>query len=416
MSENSPLGPIREQLLDISKRNRLLNTPVASTRARQLYIEDERSDEVFKILYRSRGKMTFDPRRAASGDDEAAGREDGRFFVPDHDDGSAALASHHVDRKLQTRLSPEQLQKRLLTLYRYARSLEEEQGVSILYLGIGFLEWFDDKQKKSYAPLILLPVDLERHSARGRFRLGYRDQDLEPNLSLQAMLRNDFELDLPELPDLEESLPSEYFDRVRTMVSSRPKWRLLPNVMVLGFYSFAKFLMWRDLAPDNEWMPGKEPVDHPLVRKLLVKGSRSVRACSLPTRTSTSAFPTRGRSGISSTPIRLRRRSSPRCVRAETWLPKVRRAPASRRRSPTSSRTRSGRARGFFSWRRSAPLWTLSMLDSRSAGWVGSASSSTRGKQAASTSTLSSRVRWSWTGLSQSARRATSVCGTCGTS
>ena len=116
-----------------------------------------------------------------------------------------------------------------------------------------------------FAPLILLPVDLERDSARGRFKLCFRDQDLEPNLSLKAMLKADFDVMLPDFPEGAEWLPSEYFQRVRGSISSQPRWRVQPDTIELSFYSFAKFLMWKDLEA-----MGTETGE--LLEKLLVGG------------------------------------------------------------------------------------------------------------------------------------------------
>jgi hypothetical protein len=43
-------------------------------------------------------------------------------------------------------------------------------GVSTLFLAFGFLEWYeaDDSDKKAYAPLLLLPVKVERQKLRGK--------------------------------------------------------------------------------------------------------------------------------------------------------------------------------------------------------------------------------------------------------
>jgi Protein of unknown function (DUF4011) len=48
-----------------------------------------------------------------------------------------------VDTKLQTALTSDGLQNRLLALYRDARLIMEEQGVNILYLALGRLKWFE---------------------------------------------------------------------------------------------------------------------------------------------------------------------------------------------------------------------------------------------------------------------------------
>ena len=239
---------LRKQLLDIGKRNKLINAPIRKDRAKQITIEDELSDEIFRILYVRANSMTFLPADGVQADldDE----EDESVFLPTEDVAPGTpVASRHSDRKLQTRLPPGRLQKQLLTLYRDAQTLEEEQGVSILFLALGFLRWYESDSSKieRHAPLILLPVDLERDSARGKFRLKFRDQDLEPNLSLRAMLQNDHGLDLPDFPEGDDWLPSQYFRRVQNAVSSRERWRVRPNTIELSLFSFAKFLMWRDL-------------------------------------------------------------------------------------------------------------------------------------------------------------------------
>ena len=184
------------------------------------------------------------------------------------------LADHHTDLKLRTRLTPEALQKRLLSIYREARTIEEEQGVSVLFLAVGFLTWYESESStlERYAPLVLVPVDLHRATVRSGFKLRYRDQDVQPNLSLPAMLKADFGIKLPELPDGDAWLPSQYFRSVEAAVSGQIRWHVLPDVMELSFFSFGKFLMHRDLTADVDWGEGASPSDHPVLRRLLTGG------------------------------------------------------------------------------------------------------------------------------------------------
>ncbi len=271
------LESLREQLLDISKRNRLLNTPLRSTRTKHLRIVEERSDALFRILVREGRKMTFLPLEGA--DDAASDGE--RIRLPDDPapagEGPEDFLPHHVDRRLQTPHGPGKLQRKLLGLYRDARSVEEEQGVSVLYLALGFLRWREAAASSvdRFAPLLLIPVELSRDGARGRFRLGVRDQDLEPNLSLGALLQTDFGLHLPELPEADDWLPSGYFGPVRNAVSSKTDWSVFPDEMVLGAFSFARFLMWRDLSAEAEWPEGTGLNGNPLMDLLLAGGETS---------------------------------------------------------------------------------------------------------------------------------------------
>src|SRR5258708_28458923 len=54
-------------------------------------------------------------------------------------------------------------------------------------------------------------------------------------------------------------------------VSGKSRWEVRPNAMVLGFFSFSKFLMYRDLDPEN-WPADEGPDLHPLIKGLLQDG------------------------------------------------------------------------------------------------------------------------------------------------
>ena len=176
------------------------------------------------------------------------------------------------------------MQSKLLKLYRDARTIEEEQGVSVLFFALGFLRLNESEssQVERFAPLILLPVDLSQESSRGRFKLSYRDQDIEQNPALAAMLKNDFGLLLPDLPSGSEWLPSDYVGRVRSAVSSQSCWQVLPDTINLSFFSFAKFMMWRDLSAESEWADGEGLNGNPLIERLLVGGASSSGSVTAP--------------------------------------------------------------------------------------------------------------------------------------
>lgn len=267
----------RDRLLDRSLRNKLINTPLTSSKARQVRVFDELSDAVFPIL-RSGRAMTFVPSRAGSSVDEE-GYEDGQhIWTPDDDGGDASgkRAERHSDTKLQTKLTPEGLQKRLLSLFYEGQTLEEEQGVNVLFLALGFLEWREAKQSEisRFAPLILLPVDLQRDGAKDRFKLRIREEDLITNVSLQAWLKDQFGLDLPDLPEQDDWTPSGYFEAVSTAIGSRRGWAVHADEMTLGFFSFAKFLLWRDLDPES-WPDGALLSDNPLLKAVLLRDDDS---------------------------------------------------------------------------------------------------------------------------------------------
>lgn len=266
---------VRQQLLDIGKRNRLIHTPVGNRRSKQILVVDELSDEIFKILALEKKNMSFlgVPDDVGTNNAEDAAAAQGIYIPPEDDEDVGGVAVRHVDLKLQTLLTRETLQKKLLSIHLDAKSIEDEQGVNVLYLGIGFLKWFENEKSdiERFAPLILLPVELSRDSVRGKFRLSFREQDLAPNISLQALLNNDFQISLPDLPEAEGWLPSDYFNFVEECIKDQPRWQIERDTILLGFYSFAKFLMWRDLDPDK-WPAGTGFDGNDLIQKLLVDG------------------------------------------------------------------------------------------------------------------------------------------------
>jgi hypothetical protein len=131
----------------------------------------------------------------------------------------------------------------------------------------------DDASRRLRAPLILVPVELERTSVRERFRLRSTDQDPEANLSLAEKLKADFGIVLPDLPEADELDVGRYFEAVAEAVSDRPGFAVEREV-VLGFFSFGKFLMYRDLE-ENLWPDASKPSRHPIVRALLGDGFES---------------------------------------------------------------------------------------------------------------------------------------------
>lgn len=262
----------RHALLDLSTRNRLLNTPLRTRNSRAIEIVDEKSVEVFRLLTANKAlsfvpgvQLTEAERAELDPEDDVTGG------IPQPEDDAIdarGVASRHVDLRLQTRLTSEGLQKRLFDIWYDAQTLEQEQGVNVLYLAIGLLRWFDSDASDiaRHAPLVLLPVKLERSSAAERFKLRWREEPPSPNLTLQAKMRLEFGLAIEDFKDEDEVDLGAYCARVADTVASQKRWEVLPDAMVLGFFSFSKFLMYRDLDPDN-W-PEQAAID----QKALIAG------------------------------------------------------------------------------------------------------------------------------------------------
>jgi hypothetical protein len=256
----------RRKLLDTGTRNRLVHVNRANSRGNCLNVINEQADEIFSILRVNGRKMRF----KALGKDKAVEGQEIMLSVPDTDTASAS--ERFKDNFLETPLGPEALARRLLRLATDARTAEEEQGINILYLAIGFLRWKENPTTETLreSPLILLPVQFVRNERTSTFDIVSRDDDITTNLPLQERLRQDFGIQLPEVDEAEDWAPSDYYAQVHELVSARPGWSIDGDGMQLGFFSFAKLLMHRDL--DASTWPENAFAQNDLLHGLVSEG------------------------------------------------------------------------------------------------------------------------------------------------
>lgn len=277
MKISDALQSQRRVLLDLTYRNRLLNLPKKAS-SRSITVYDEVSEEVASLLLGKKA-MTFAPIPGGSDADELAASEqiqdESEIVLAQPDDGldSDGVASRHRDTRLQTKLRSEHLQKRLLEIYYESRTMLEEQGVNVLYLALGQLKFRERPGSTEYrhAPIVLIPVVLERKSARDRFHLKWNEEDPQENLSLREKLKVEFGIVLPEFPEAEGFDIGRYFESIRAVIAAQDGWEVVDNAIQLGFFSFSKLLMFLDLDP-AKWPEGKGIDENPLVTGLLGEG------------------------------------------------------------------------------------------------------------------------------------------------
>lgn len=278
----------RDQLLDLTTRNPLLHFPTRDAKGK---LKPKRLE--------AHGVSLDDLYRALVIDGRAVVFQGSRDAVPEEDDDFAPAVTTGAARKtdliLQVPLTDADLQKRLVGMQRTNREFLEEQGVHCLYLTLGHLRWYEDKKTTDdlaprLAPLLMVPVHLERRSRTEPFRMVYSGEELPGNFTLNLKLR-DQGLAVPDLGDPDETVPSAYFQAVRealrpkiprvtaaadagdwfapaTTTSTGAPWAVDDEAVALGFFSFAKIMMYNDLLPER-WPKDVTPYEHPLVAPLL---------------------------------------------------------------------------------------------------------------------------------------------------
>ena len=252
----------RTELLDLSLRNPLLN--YRTLKSRGVEVVDEIPSAVFDILVNKARPMSFLPSRD---DDKQVSLDlittsdedqDDELGQPKEDDSSPdGLAPRHTDSRLQTDEPSGRLQSRLLNTYYAANTVIQEQGVNTLFIALGMVEWYasDTSEIMRRAPLVLVPVKIMRPDVRGRFYISYTFEELGANLSFIEKVRNDFGIEIPGLPNDEDLDVNGYFTEFSSRVEDLHRWSVDRGSVVLGFFSFGKFLMYRDLDPDT-WPEG----------------------------------------------------------------------------------------------------------------------------------------------------------------
>ena len=241
----------KRKLLDLTLRNPLLNFR-AERRAIRLLCHDPArledmvaAGEKIKILPLPDFGAGRDPRDLA-----LRNRREQEDLLEQH--VTQALAR----KELVAQHEKDDLNTRLTNLFRLAKAALEEGGANVLWLAIGMLSWKPQdargQQGKSYrAPLIMVPVELVRRSVVSTPVLRMRDEEARVNDTLLQMLRQDFDLTISRL---EGALPTDdsgldvpaILTAARHAIRDLEGWELRDEVM-LSTWSFAKFLMYRDL-------------------------------------------------------------------------------------------------------------------------------------------------------------------------
>lgn len=184
----------------------------------------------------------------------------------------AGTKDTHSDRLLQTMRYPDELEAIMAKVSDEARLAEQEAGLSTLFLAFGFLEWYDSdsSDKAYYAPLLLLPVNVEKETVRGKpvFEIAAREEAAETNVSLLRFLETQFGRELPEFGESEtegSGSVEDYFARVQESIDGLKRWRIR-RWLVLGHFAFSRIAIYEDTKPER-W--AEPPVGHPLVKALL---------------------------------------------------------------------------------------------------------------------------------------------------
>jgi very-short-patch-repair endonuclease/DNA polymerase III delta prime subunit len=240
------------RLLQLDRRNALLYFAMGK---RGVALRDTEPDALLERLAASRLGLAFTYA-------ERARVDSGELFgVPTATEEPAPEPQVRVrPGDLEADLPPLELQKRLGALSKRNREWQEEQGLNVLFIALGFLRWVDEDQEPACSPILLVPCDLTRESPRDPYRLvGEESDDPVVNPTLRHKLTTAAGITLPEIG--EETIAG-YLAAVERLVGGREGWSV-EMAIVIATFPFSKLAMWEDLN-----LIASAGVTHPLLRRL----------------------------------------------------------------------------------------------------------------------------------------------------
>ncbi|MGN1457114.1 MAG: DUF4011 domain-containing protein, partial [Acutalibacteraceae bacterium] len=224
----------KNKLLDLGKRNRLLN--YKDTLSSTVKITYPDCDMLYNMFVKDETALVF----------------------PSETEDNENIKTAYIPN-IETNKSVSDLQKTLRNLRNKAKTAIEEQGVNILYLSFGFLNWTESEHPNQIfsAPLILVPVTLSVKSIISPYFLNLHEDEIVLNPTLIYKLENDFGITLPAFD--EDGDINSFFEEVKSKASIK-NWSVTKDVS-LGLLSFLKINMYSDLDKHKDSI-----IANPIVR------------------------------------------------------------------------------------------------------------------------------------------------------
>jgi very-short-patch-repair endonuclease len=240
----------KSNLLDLTLRNRQLNFKQSKQTIPIYYPEPAHIED---LLADGKGLKVKSLPELMTGSEIRSNTEQLRKTATSHKEDIAREAFNKGE--LLAELTGIELDSRMTEIFRSARTAQEEGGANTLYLVIGMLQWVEktDINRLLLAPLIMVPVTLERKAIRSGFTLKRHDDEAIVNPTLIQLLEQQFSLRIEgitgaiELPSDDSGVDVEkIWAGFRNAVIDLPGFEVKPDVC-LGMFTFTKYLMWKDL-------------------------------------------------------------------------------------------------------------------------------------------------------------------------
>jgi len=230
-----------KKLLDLSKRNQLINYKPTG-RGLQLNFYD------LNKLYHA-----FDTKRGNYHVAPCGGLKNFVFELPaateeQYSEIEKDFSNRNIGLVIRT-----QFQTTSLKFFEKERKKSfEETGSNILYLAIGFIQYFENKKTQNplYAPIILVPIDLIRNS-KDNYSISGREEPPFLNISILEFFHQEFGVNcddlLTQIDFEDENLD---VDTILNTVGEKVKKFGRTSIIrtaAINVFNFSKAVMWSDV-------------------------------------------------------------------------------------------------------------------------------------------------------------------------
>lgn len=230
----------KTRLLDLGKKNKLINAPApkAAKRASRtsLVIESPTSKELWDILCKKEQSIRFPIKL----DIETIETEEITRRPADE--------TRIFQNGYQTNQPVPEACKTLLSLKNKSRVYMENKGMNALYMVFGFINWKEQAidGQKMRSPLVLLPISISQDNILSPIVIQKTDDDPIGNNALQQRLLKDFDIEFPDFGTADDL--TSYLQKVSQLCRSKKlDWSIEPDAVQIMMVSYLKMAVYHDM-------------------------------------------------------------------------------------------------------------------------------------------------------------------------
>ena len=233
---------VTNQLLDLGKRNRLLN--YRDTGLKTLAILNKNIDEIFRNIkgYKDVSIMESDAMLQQYHNENNPNNDKDDPLRYDAETVYSICRKNMQQKQILCYKSGYGVIKAVKSLSKDFRTSIVEKGMNCLYISFGFIH-YEEEGEKYIAPLLLIPIEIANE---GGWKIRQYEDDviLNPTFKyyMQTMMNK-------ELVDYKDEALTTYFEKVK---QSLPEGLVLEETMSIGVYSFYKMSMYQDIMNNKD--------------------------------------------------------------------------------------------------------------------------------------------------------------------